>query len=199
MKPAPDFITNIQNVSRETICNFVIYGDLLEKWNPTINLVGKSTLDDFWRRHILDSIQIYKYIPNATGKILADFGSGAGFPGMVLAMMGLKQVHLIESDARKCVFLQTVARETKTPVEIHNKRIEDCAIKADIITARALAPLAELIDYAKDKINPNGVCLFLKGQDWKSEVKLAMQRHEFRLRDHPSETDPSARILEVHL
>ncbi len=196
-KNIEDQLIKIQIASREAICNFVTYVELLEKWNPAINLVAKSTLADVWRRHILDSAQLYPHIESPDNKTLIDMGSGAGFPGMVLAMLGMGQVHLIESDGKKCEFLREVARKTGTKVEIHQSRIEHCDIKADIITARALAPLAELIEYAKDKLNPNGICLFLKGKDWKAELDAAPREYKFGCVDCESMTDPQARILKI--
>ena len=127
-------------VSRETLERLTIYADLLVKWQAKINLVGPETLADLWSRHMLDSAQLFPLIrPDA--KRLVDLGSGAGFPGLVLGVMGAPDVHLVESDARKCAFLREAARLTGTTVTIHNKRIEQVApLGADVVTARALAP-----------------------------------------------------------
>jgi 16S rRNA (guanine527-N7)-methyltransferase len=187
----------IKNVSRETLDRFSAYEKLLKKWNDKINLVGHSTLDQFWTRHLLDSAQLYSYIESPDNKILADFGSGAGFPGLVLAIIGMKEAHLIESDARKCSFLQMAALETGAKVQIHTRRIEHCVVKADIITARALAPLVELIDYAKDKLNPNGECMFLKGRDWTHELAEANKKYDFISQDFPSQTDDESRVVKI--
>ncbi len=199
-KEIEDYIIKVQIASREAICNIVTYVELLEKWNPVINLVAKSTMPDVWRRHILDSAQLYSHIEVPHNKTLIDLGSGAGFPGMVLAMLGvgaMGQVHLIESDGKKCEFLREVARKTGTKVEIHPSRIENCDIKGDIITARALAPLGELIEYSKDKLNPNGKCFFLKGKEWQAELKQAQKAFDFDCTDYESITDPQARILKI--
>ena len=194
---ARDQLLVIKNVSRETLDRFSAYENLLRKWNDKINLVGHSTLDQFWSRHLLDSAQLYSYIESPENKILADFGSGAGFPGLVLAIIGMKETHLIESDARKCSFLQMAALEAGVKVQIHARRIEQCAIAADIITARALAPLVELIDYAKDKLNPNGECFFLKGRDWAQELAETHEAYDFTSQDFPSQTDQDSRIIKI--
>jgi len=132
------------DVSRETLVQLQRYADLLQKWGKRINLVGPSTLDDIWRRHMLDSAQLWPHLPADT-RVLVDFGSGAGFPGLVLAIMGVPEVHLIESNQRKCVFLREVARATGVNVTVHSTRIEAVAgFPAAVVTARALAILAIL-------------------------------------------------------
>jgi 16S rRNA (guanine527-N7)-methyltransferase len=197
-KTPHDDVIKVQNVSRETFCNFITYGEMLEKWNAAINLVGKSTLPDFWPRHLLDSLQLYRYIDDPENQILADFGSGAGFPGMVLAMAGVKNMHLIESDSRKCAFLAELAAKTGTKIQIHNDRIENCLIHADIVTARALAPLPEIIKYAKNILNPMGKMLLLKGAGWPTEVDAARAAgFTGTIADYPSETDAAGRVLVV--
>ena len=162
-------------VSRETLEKMNTYGHLLLKWQKTINLVGPTTLTDVPERHFFDSAQMFRYITNVDCK-LADMGSGAGFPGMVLAMLGVKEVHLIESDIRKATFLREVSRETQTPVTIHDKRVEDCDIpNLDVITARALAPLSDLLVHM-DRLRGEGKVAGGKrsatpGLDW-DEVAL---------------------------
>lgn len=172
-------------VSRETISKFEIYESLLRKWQKTINLVGPSTLNDITDRHFLDSARLMAYIPDANSTLI-DMGSGAGFPGMVLAMMGIKNVHLIESDTRKTVFLQTVSRETNTPVTIHNRRVADCDIPdVDIVTARALAPLKELMDMMSKFVHRRGVYgLFLKGARAEDEIAEARKAWDFSAEVH---------------
>ncbi|TAH38000.1 MAG: 16S rRNA (guanine(527)-N(7))-methyltransferase RsmG [Alphaproteobacteria bacterium] len=190
-------MTKIQIVPRGTICNFITYYELLKKWNPKINLVAKSTLDDFWNRHLLDSLQLCKYVENASDKILIDLGSGAGFPGMVLAMMGFLEVHLIESDQRKCAFLNEVVRETKTKAEVHSQRIENNLSKGNIVTARALSPLNELLAMSEDKLLPGGECLFLKGEQWQQEIEQAKKDFSFDCTAHESVTDKNSRVLQI--
>lgn len=190
-------ITKIQIVPRGTICNFVTYFELLKKWNPKINLVAKSTLDDFWQRHLLDSLQLYRYVDHAPDKILIDLGSGAGFPGMVLAMMGFQEVHLIESDQRKCTFLNEVARETNTRVQVHAERIEDNLSKGNIVTARALSSLNKLLIISQDKLLPGGECLFLKGEHSSQEIEQAKKEFSFDCTAHESVTDKNSRVLQI--
>ncbi|MCK5555653.1 MAG: 16S rRNA (guanine(527)-N(7))-methyltransferase RsmG, partial [Alphaproteobacteria bacterium] len=154
------------DVSRETREKFNQYADILLKWQKVINLVGKGTLEDMASRHFLDSVQLIKYIPNKRVR-LVDMGSGAGFPGLVLAMMGMEEVHLIESDVRKATFLREVSRETQTKVFIYDDRVEDMVIPdLDFMTARALAPLRDLLTMAKKLSTPDReyTCLFMKGE-----------------------------------
>ncbi len=186
-------------VSRETLEKFDVYGQLLLKWQKVINLVGPATLTDVPERHFFDSAQMFRYIPDVNAK-LADLGSGAGFPGLVLAMLGVKDVHLVESDVRKATFLREVSRETKTPVTIHDVRIEDCDIpNLDVITARALAPLRDLLVHM-DRLTTEGhpiYGLFAKGLQHQEEVDKAKKQWEFDLEAFPSETDLSGKILRI--
>lgn len=182
---------------------FARYESLLRKWQGAINLVGSETLNDFRSRHIDDSAQLVPYIP-AGAKILFDFGSGAGFPGLVLAMLRPDlDVHLLESDSRKCAFLGAVSRETKTPAIIHNIRIEDADADIlplpDVIAARALAPLETLLDYALPwrKKNPGLVLLFLKGGRASAEIEQAKKAHDFSCQLYASRTDPSGGIIKI--
>lgn len=127
-----------------------------------------------------------------------DLGSGAGFPGLVLAMTGVGSMHLVESDSRKCAFLAEVAARTNTPIKIHNCRIETIADKADIITARALAPLTQLIEYANNILNPSGKMILLKGASWQQEIAAAKaDGFTGEITNHPSITDPEARVLVI--
>ena len=174
------------------------YLQLLKKWQPKINLVSNNTLDDAWKRHFEDSIQLTELIPDKPVTIF-DLGSGAGFPGMVLAILRPDiKVHLIESDQKKCSFLKTVSRETETPVEIHNMRIEDVSREMipDIITARALASLDRLFDYCADWVeaNQNLVLIFPKGENFLSEIEVLQQKWKFDYRTCESKTDKNAKI-----
>jgi len=184
------------DVSRETQERLAAYVALLTKWNAKINLVGPATLPDVWRRHILDSAQIHAQVAGVG--TLVDLGSGAGLPGLILAILGGPQVHLIESDARKCAFLHEAARVTGTSVTIHNKRIEAApAIEADIVTARALAPLVQLLDHAVRFLKPGGKCVFLKGARQADELTEARKTWHMVVTERPSRSDPSGTILEV--
>ena len=160
------------NVSRETGARLEAYVDLLATWQKRINLVGPSTLADPWRRHILDSAQLVPHI--GAGKRVVDLGSGAGFPGLVLAILGDFEVHLIESDQRKAVFLREAARVTGAVVTVHARRLESVTeLTADVITARALAPLEKLLGWALPFTGNDSFCLFLKGQSSQQELTAA--------------------------
>lgn len=176
-----------------------IYNQLLLKWQKAINLIGPNTLADIPERHFFDSAQMFRYVTNVDCK-LADMGSGAGFPGMVLAILGVREVHLIESDIRKATFLREVSRETQTPVTIHDIRVEDCQIPAlDVISARALAPLRDLLGYM-DRLSTAGHTvygLFAKGLQHQEEVEKARKQWTFELETFPSETDISGKILRI--
>ncbi|MFN4283639.1 MAG: 16S rRNA (guanine(527)-N(7))-methyltransferase RsmG [Alphaproteobacteria bacterium] len=195
------------NVSRETFARLQTYAALLEKWQGAINLVGRDTLPDLWRRHILDSAQVAALIA-AKGKdgaplTILDFGSGAGFPGLVLAIMAADdgrdwRVHLVESDTRKCAFLSTVARETKTEVKIHSARIEKLPpFRADVVTARALAPLAILLEYAESFLQQGSECVFLKGANAADELTEAHKSWKMQVEQHPSRSGPAGCLLHI--
>ncbi len=184
-------------VSRETLDRLQAYADLLVKWQSRINLVGPDTVPHIWQRHMLDSAQLYPFLPPHTQR-LVDMGCGAGFPGMVLAILGVADVHLIESDARKCAFLREVARITRTQVAIHNTRIEHLPpLDAQVVTARALAPLAKLLDWAEPHLLPNGHCLFLKGRGGEDELTQAAKEWNISAERIASLTDPSGQILHL--
>src|SRR5262245_6810510 len=156
-------------VSRETLERLSAYAALLLKWQARINLISAATAGDLWRRHMLDSAQLLPLLPPGTTS-LVDLGSGAGFPGLVLSVLGIRDVHLIESDQRKCVFLAEAARAAGAAPIIHNQRIENAEeITAGIVTARACAPLDQLLTYAQKFLWHEGKALFLKG-DRKSVV-----------------------------
>lgn len=184
-------------VSRETLARLEIYAALLVKWQPTINLVGRSTLDDVWRRHFLDSAQLFPLLPEGV-RVLVDLGSGAGFPGLVLAILGVAETHLIESDQRKATFLREVARATGVPVQVHARRIEAVPpFAADAVTSRALAPLADLLAWASPFIGNQGVCLFPKGRQVEDELTGAAKGWNMRVERFDSQTDPTGTILRV--
>ncbi|MFH1157875.1 MAG: 16S rRNA (guanine(527)-N(7))-methyltransferase RsmG [Pseudomonadota bacterium] len=187
------------DVSRETREKFNRYAELLLKWQKAVNLVGDSTLEDMAERHFLDSAQLVNHIPDKQVR-LADMGSGAGFPGMVLAMMGVSEVHLIESDVRKATFLREVSRETQTKVFVHDDRVENTIIPdLDFVTARALAPLRDLLTMAGKLSTPHRpyTCLFMKGEKTDEEVVMARKRWNFKLETFPSITSPEGKILKI--
>lgn len=175
------------------------YLALLEKWQPKINLISNNTLGNAWERHFEDSMQLADILPEGD-KVLFDLGCGAGFPGLVLAMMRPElKVYLVESDQKKCSFLKTVSRETETPVEIYNCRIEDVSreTKPDIITARALASLDALFDYCADWIAANSTVtlIFMKGENADQELVALEGKWKFNCCTFPSKTDKKAKIL----
>jgi len=194
-------------VSRETFARLQIYAALLVKWQAAINLVGRDTLPDLWRRHMLDSAQVADLIApkKADGGALTiiDFGAGAGFPGLVLAIMAADagrnwNVHLLESDARKCAFLATAARETKTDVKIHTARIEKLpAFPVDVVTARALAPLDKLLGYAESFLQPGTECVFLKGAAAADELTEAGKSWKMKVVQRPSRSGPAGCLLHI--
>jgi 16S rRNA (guanine527-N7)-methyltransferase len=185
-------------VSRETLARLKAYADVLADWNARHNLVAKSTLPDLWQRHFWDSAQLAPLIPQ-TARSLADLGSGAGFPGLVLAtMMPGLAVTLHEATTKKCAFLHLAAERMGVPVTIQNARLEDLPRQPfDVVTARALAPLPQLLGYAQNFVGPNGVCLFLKGQNVGAELTEAHKYWNIRASQAPSQTDPSAAIVIV--
>lgn len=191
------------SVSRETLARFETYGALLQKWNKAINLVAAESLRDLWRRHFLDSAQLYALAGDTDLKIWVDLGSGAGFPGMVLAIMAAgegrpMEMHLIESDTRKCAFLRQVALETATPVVIHDQRIEEIEpFIADVVTSRALAPLPRLLEQTAKFCGPETVCLFLKGLNLDAELTEATKCWKMSATQFPSLSDPRGKILRM--
>lgn len=189
-------------VSRETLQRFDIYAGLLQKWNPAINLVAKTTLAHLWDRHFFDSAQLFDLAPENASKWL-DLGSGGGFPGLVIAILAHEraanlQITCVESDQRKAVFLRTVIRETGINAEVLTARIEDLPPQgADIISARALAPLRELIGLAEPHLAPHGIALFPKGAQVANEMTDALETWAFRVDEYPSRTDDQAVILKI--
>lgn len=185
-------------VSRETFEKFEIYKKLLVKWQNAINLVSRETLKDLDERHFNDSLQLLKYIPQATNTHI-DIGSGAGFPGLVLAIANSNlSTTLVESDLRKCQFLKNVSRETMTPVSVLNGRIETIqGLSYDLITARALANLNQLLIYAKPLSHDNTVFLFLKGAGVDHEISEAQKFWDFNLEIFPSLTHSEGKIIRI--
>jgi 16S rRNA (guanine527-N7)-methyltransferase len=194
----PDGFAAETGVSRETLERLEGYAALLIKWQKAINLVARDSLGDLWRRHMLDSAAIWPLIP-AGSRVLVDVGSGAGFPGLVLAILGVPEVHLIESDARKCAFLSEASRLfAPNPVKIHRGRIEAVEpVAADVVTARALADLDTLLGYASRFIKPGGACLFLKGRQAGDELTLASQRWTMTTERFPNPAESSGIILRI--
>jgi 16S rRNA (guanine527-N7)-methyltransferase len=186
-------------VSRETMAALETYAGLLRKWQKAINLVSKATLDDLWHRHFLDSAQLTRLLPDGDGQML-DLGSGAGFPGLVLALLTGRPTHLIESDQRKAAFLGEVARATGCAgrVQIHAARVE--ALKpwaAPVITARALADLSQLLDWASPFVTADTTCVFPKGGKAEDELTAALRVWKMTVERRRSVTDPTGLILRL--
>ena len=185
------------DVSRETLERFDLYLDLLKRWQKAINLVGPKTLADPWRRHILDCAQLKTHLP-AHDSTLVDLGSGAGLPGLVLAILGQSNVHLVESDQRKAQFLREAVRTLALDATVHMKRIEAMEpISAHVLTARALAPLPALLTLAQPLLRPDTICLFLKGRHGKDELTEAKKSWMMASQIFPSLSDPSASVLKL--
>lgn len=191
---------NTYNVSRETFELLKAYEASLVEWQQKFNLVSNSSLEESWNRHFIDSAQLFKYIPgNAT--TLLDFGSGAGFPGMVLAVMAAEKtpylkVKLIESTGKKTLYLNEVKKITAVDVEIINERVEKLPPeKADVITSRAMASLNELLGYTSRFVGPKTICIFPKGQRYAEEIAEAKKHWKFECEVKDSETSEEGKIL----
>ena len=184
----------LEALPAETIARLQRFADLLARWNSRINLIASSDLPDLWTRHIADSLQLAPLLPPATS--VTDLGSGAGFPGLIIAICTNCPVTLVESDTRKASFLREAARETAARVIIVNARIEDAVIPpASIITARALAPLPLLLEWAAPLLRPDGTCLFLKGRRAEDELTDAAATWHMTVVRTPSRTNPDGVIL----
>ena len=190
----------LEGVSRETIEQLHKLELLLLKWNPTINLVAKSTLANLWSRHFVDSAQLYELGKHGSW---LDLGSGGGFPGLVVAVLAEAgeqsfKLTLVESDQRKATFLRTALRELGLTAQVIPARIEQIPPQmADTISARALAPLTKLLEYSARHLKPDGHCLFPKGANWREEVEAARHKWHFDHTTYPSKTDPDGAILVV--
>lgn len=173
---------------------------LIEKWNPSINVIAKSTVASLWERHIVDSLQIFRCAQSGT-KNWVDLGSGGGFPGIVVAILAADalpelRVSLVESDRRKAVFLSETIRQLGLSATIHTTRIEDLTPQhADVVSARALAPLSTLCGFAFRHLRDNGVGAFLKGAQAEAEIAEARKAWRFELDQHESVTDSRSSIL----
>lgn len=191
-----------RHVSRETSERLANYSEMLLKWNRKINLVSKKTSSDLWERHIDDSLQVWDYRPRAI-KTWADLGTGAGLPGIVLAIAAKEQepdlkLVLVEADSRKCAFLHIVATKLDLNVDVLNERIEKLApLNADVVSARALAGLPKLLEMAKKHLKSGGICLFPKGETVHKEIEAARKFWTFDCISHPSQTRPASAILEI--
>ena len=191
----------LADVSRETSDKLRAFADLVRKWTPKINLVSKASLPDIWERHIRDSAQIYGQVSDWQSWI--DIGSGGGFPGIVVAILSAEEtpdraVTLVESDQRKCAFLRTAARELSLNVTVKSQRIEQIpSLDADVLSARALADLTQLLAFAERHLSPNGTALFMKGAQWWEEHDKAQQMWSYDCEVTKSITNPAAALLRI--
>lgn len=187
------------SVSHETEKKLALYADTLKAWNRKINLVSPSTINQLWERHFLDSAQLTEYIPKNIQK-QGDLGSGAGFPGLIMALLCPHKIELVESDHRKVAFMREVSRLTQSShVTFQANRIEKATpLKADLITARALASLTKLIDLSIPHLNAGGTCLFLKGEDVQKEIQEARKTFSFSLVTFQSKTSDSGVIVQLN-
>ena len=202
----PEAFADQFDVPRETLTRLLAYQALLGRWQQRINLVGPATLDDFWARHAADSAQLLAL--SGGRRIWLDLGSGGGFPGLVVAIMLADSgghVHLVESDGRKAAFLRTVIREVGAPASVHNQRAETVATAEEtfladvqVISARALAPLPELLALIAPFFNSSTIALLHKGASWQDELTRAEQCWNIDVESHPSRTHDAARILHLH-
>ena len=202
MTSAPQTAAEFQaawSASEAQMTDLAAYLDLLTAWNENMNLVGPSALAEFWPRHAWDSAQLLRLAPEAL--TWADLGAGAGFPGLVLAILlkdtpGAK-IHLVESMAKRCRFLSEVVQKLALPAQIHNARAEDLGIRVDIVTARACAPLWRLLGYAEPYLKRGATGLFLKGQDVVAELTEATKYWKFEAELLASSSHPDGRVLQV--
>ena len=184
-------------VSRETLARLEAFAELLIRWSARINLVGRDTIADLWRRHILDSAQLRAFVPERARSMI-DLGSGAGFPGLVLAILGVPGVELVEADSRKCAFLREALRITGATALIRPCRIEAVPRHpVDLVTARACAPLDRLLGLAEPFLGPDSQCLFLKGERVEEELTAARENWTMAVSRCPSRSDPRGVVLRL--
>jgi 16S rRNA (guanine527-N7)-methyltransferase len=168
----------------------------LLKWQNAINLVSQSTLEQLWQRHFIDSSQLLDHIQ--AGEAVADIGSGAGFPGLVLAILGVEKMTLIESDTRKVAFLREAARQTECEVALINKRVEEVSLREfSTITARGFASVTDMLGLCENTLTPNHKLLLLKGKNYKSEIDSARKAWSFDYHTYPSATEQDGVILSL--
>ncbi len=194
-----DAFTRETDLPQGLLNELIIYVELLEKWQKQINLVSSASLPDVWSRHVLDSLQIYPLLPK-TAKTVVDLGSGGGFPGLIIALLSKAydgpQVHLVEADSRKCAFLQEVNAQTSAGALIHARRAESLNdLRADVVTARALAPLRKLLKIATRFGDDDTTYIFLKGEKAQEELTEAQKEWTMSVQGTPSRTLAAATIF----
>lgn len=189
----------ISSVPRETMVHFETYAAMLEKWQRSINLVSNSTLQDMWRRHFYDSAQLMEYIDISDKPLkILDLGSGAGFPGLVISILGAGDVHLVEGVGKKCSFMKQVIQQTGMNATVHNERIEQMVpFEVDLITSRACADLEKLLDLTSPFLTEKTQCLFLKGGKADGEIATARKKWTFKVKKAVSKSEESGIILSL--
>ncbi len=190
-------IKKFHNLTDNQIKNLEDFVLFLLQENQKFNFIGKSTIDELWNRHILDSAQILRFIENKNARF-ADFGTGAGFPGIILSILGLKEIHLVEKAFRKCGFLRKAKLCSQNRIFIHQSKLEELSVSEfDCITSRALAPLNKLISYSTKFLKKDGFCLFLKGKNLNQELELAKKQFSFNYETYPSLTSKESNIIKI--
>ena len=186
--------------SKEVLDKLELYYDLIKNWQNKYNLIGSSTLKNMWERHFIDSAQLISLLPDENkGKVIYDIGTGAGFPGMVLAIMGREDLVLCESNAKKCLFLEEVKKKTNTNVIIDNIRAESLPLcSALAVTARAVTSLTGLLKISLPLLAEKGVCVFPKGINWKKELLFAQKRFHIDYKLVKSITSKDSNIIIIN-
>ena len=187
-------ICSLTNLQEQSLSQYV---KAILQENQKFNFIGKSTVNNIWHRHILDSAQLFALIENKN-QVFADFGSGCGLPGLVLSILGIKEMHLIEKSFRKAEFLKKYSSLSQEKVLVHQAFLENMTINNfDVIVSRAFAPLPKLLNYVAKFLNPNGYCLFLKGKNLLDEISLAQQQFIFDYKLTPSLTSSESKIIKI--
>ncbi|MDQ1846683.1 16S rRNA (guanine(527)-N(7))-methyltransferase RsmG [Gemmobacter fulvus] len=190
------------DVSRETSEKLDSYVALIQKWNKAINLISRSSEADIWQRHIADSAQLAQHLPSGP-RLWLDLGSGAGLPGIVLAIIAAEvapslRFELVEVDQRKATFLRQVSRELGLNITVLTERIEALAPRsANVVSARALASLSDLCNFAERHLDADGIAVFLKGTGAEAEIEVARRKWSFNLESFPSKTSADALVLKL--
>jgi 16S rRNA (guanine527-N7)-methyltransferase len=192
-----DQIQTFYPLSESQIKNLEDFISLLLQKNDEFNFIGKSTVENVWERHVLDSAQLIKFIDDKNLKF-ADFGSGAGFPGIILSILGLRDVHLIEKSFRKSEFLRSAKVFSQNRIFVQQSKLEELNnIEFDCVVSRALASLDKLLEYSLKFLKKDGYCLFLKGKNLSQEIELAKKTFQFEYELHPSLTSQESNIIKI--
>ncbi len=195
-----EFVTQKLSFDEKQKEKLVIWYELLHKWQKKINLISPKTIDESWHRHFMDSLQLALYLPDGGNLSYGDIGSGAGFPGLAVALASKQPMMLIESDQKKCSFLRSVIREweNQSQIVVANERIEKLVnMQLDVVSARALAPLEQLLSYSFSLLKHNAIGLFLKGENWENEIEDAQKKWDFDCEAYQSLSHEKSMILKI--